>query len=393
LFVGNESLHLDRNPCRLYHNDGPGEDGEVTFSEVSVAAGVDVVGYVKGVVWGDVDNDGWLDLFASTLDGPNILLHNQGASGTAAFVEVGDRAGVAEPDDGFATWFFDYDNDGWLDLFVGDYASSYVEALPTQAVADLLGLPTDAERPRLYRNLGAASGRNDGRPAFADVSAAAGVDPVLLAMGANFGDLDNDGFLDFYVGTGAPDLSALVPNRMFRGDGRGGFQDVTTSGGFGHLQKGHGVAFADLDNDGDQDVFAVLGGAFSGDVYQNALFENPGHGNHWITLRLEGASANRSAIGARIRVDLALPDGERSVYATVGTGGSFGSASLQQEIGLGDAIAVRGAEVLWPGSGRQVYGELPMDRVVRLREGKEPVVIDLERLELRRHAMDGHAPQ
>jgi hypothetical protein len=88
LFVGNESVPGDRNPCKLYRNLGPGEDGEVTFAEVSAAAGVAAAGYVKGVAWGDVDNDGWLDLYVSTLFGPNFLFHNQGASGTATFVEV-----------------------------------------------------------------------------------------------------------------------------------------------------------------------------------------------------------------------------------------------------------------------------------------------------------------
>jgi hypothetical protein len=128
-------------------------------------------------------------------------------------------------------------------------------------------------------------------------------------------------------------------------------------------------------------------------VFRSALFENPGHGNRWITLRLEGVTANRSAIGARVRVDLATPGGGRSVFATVGTGGSFGSASLQQEIGLGDATAVRGVEVRWPGSGRQVFGPLPMDRVFRLREGDdEPVVVELERLRLRRGAPHRHGP-
>ncbi len=378
LFVGNESLPGDANPCELYRNNGPSEDGAVTFTEVAASAGVSAGGYVKGAVWGDFDNDGWIDLYLSRFLEPNLLFHNQGAAGEAAFREIAAEAGVAEPIHSFPTWFVDFDNDGWLDLFVADYSRSFLEALPSQIAADYLGLPTTAEKPRLYRNRGA-----DGSLAFEDVTAAAGLDHVLLAMGANFGDLDNDGYPDFYIGTGAPDFRALVPNRMFRNDGGKSFQDVTTSGGFGHLQKGHGIAFGDLDNDGDQDVFAVLGGAFSGDVYPDALFLNPGHGRRWITLRLEGTRANRSGVGARIRVELETPDGPWQVHATAGTGGSFGSSSLQQEIGLGDALAVRAVEVRWPGGGRQVFHGLAMDRIYRLVEGDpDPAVVELERLDL-----------
>ena len=123
-------------------------------------------------------------------------------------------------------------------------------------------------------------------------------------MGANFGDLDNDGWLDFYLGTGYPDYEGLIPNVMYRNRGGTGFADVTTAGGFGHLQKGHGVSFADLDNDGDQDVFEQMGGAYPGDGFADVLFENPGFGNHWIAVKLVGARSNRSAIGARIRVEI-----------------------------------------------------------------------------------------
>jgi hypothetical protein len=103
---------------------------------------------------------------------------------------------------------------------------------------------------------------NNGDGTFADVSHAAHVDKIVLAMGSNYGDLDNDGFLDFYLGTGTPDLTMLIPNRMFRNAGGKSFQDVTSSGGFGHLQKGHGVSFGDIDNDGDQDIYEDMGGAF-----------------------------------------------------------------------------------------------------------------------------------
>src|SRR5260221_8566643 len=135
-----------------------------------------------------------------------------------------------------------------------------------------MGLPYSSERPRLYHN------NHDGT--FSDVAKAAGLDHLLHAMGCNYGDLDNDGYLDFYLGTGDPSLGTLIPNRMFRNAQGRFFQDVTTSGGFGHLQKGHGVSFADFDNDGDQDIYTVIGGAYSGDHYRNVFFENPGHGNH-----------------------------------------------------------------------------------------------------------------
>jgi hypothetical protein len=163
-----------------------------------------------------------------------------------------------------------------------------------------------------------------------------------------------------------------MPNVMFRNDRGRAFQDVTTSGGFGHLQKGHGVSFGDVDGDGDQDVYTVMGGWYSGDGFPNALFENPGHGNHWITLRLEGVRSNRAAIGARIKVTTRTASGERDIHRVVGTGGSFGSSSLQQEIGLGRALTIRALEVRWPTSGAvQVFRDVPMDRVLRIREGAD----------------------
>jgi hypothetical protein len=194
-------------------------------------------------------------------------------------------------------------------------------------------------------------------------------------MGANFGDLDNDGFLDCYFGTGDPHFGTLVPNRMFRNAEGKAFQDVTTSGGFGHIQKGHGIGFGDLDNDGDQDIYAVMGGAFAGDVYQNILLENPGHGNHWITLRVQGRESNRSAIGARIRVTVQSPAGRRHIHATVGSGGSFGASSLQQEMGLGDASAIVAIQVQWPREdGLEDFPGVPLNGVYEILEGTAKLV-------------------
>jgi hypothetical protein len=195
-------------------------------------------------------------------------------------------------------------------------------------------------------------------------------------MGSNFGDLDNDGWLDFHVGTGEPDLAALAPNRMFRNAGGREFRDVTTSGGFGHLQKGHGVAFADLDEDGDQDVYAVMGGAFSGDGYRNVLYENPGHGNRWLKLRLEGVRANRAAIGSRITVTVLGSDGRRVLHRVVGSGGSFGASPLRQEIGLGRAERVERIEINWAGSNTvETFLDPPMETLIFIREGDAGFVV------------------
>jgi hypothetical protein len=183
------------------------------------------------------------------MGGPNRLFRNTGGA-APKFVDVTEKAGVAEPHMSFTTWFFDYDNDGWPDIFV----SGYWATVPN-IVREYLGDKANAkgDRPRLYRNNG------DGT--FTDVSCEARIDRLLLTMGANFGDLDNDGWLDFYLGTGAAPLTNIVPHQMFRNAGGRHFQNVTTSGGFGHLQKGHAVAFGDIDNDGTQDVFEMIGGA------------------------------------------------------------------------------------------------------------------------------------
>ena len=365
LFIGNESEPGDPHPCELYHNNRDG-----TFTNKAVDLGNPDFGYVKGVAWGDYNNDGRQDLYVSILGSDNMLFRNDGRRAPAGpagedwrFTNVAREAGVVEPRSSFPTWFWDYDNDGWLDIFVGGYAFTDVGEVAKM----YLGVPNRCDMPRLYRN------RGDGT--FADVTHAVHLDRLALPMGANFGDLDNDGYPDCYFGTGEPRLQVLLPNRMFRNAEGTVFQDVTTAGGFGHLQKGHGVAFGDFDNDGDQDIFEVIGGAFDADVGVSVLFLNPGHGNHWITLRVEGRRSNRAAIGTRIRVRVSTGKGSRDIYAVVGSGGSFGGNSLQQEIGLGRATAIETIEVMWPATGeKQTFRDAALDRVYKIVEG-EPALM------------------
>jgi hypothetical protein len=342
-----------RNRGRLYRNKGDG-----TFRDVALAAGVANDGFGKGVAWGDYDDDGLPDLYVSNLGQPNRLYRNQ-RDGT--FRDVASALRVTEPIDGFACWFWDFDDDGRLDLWVNPN-----KATLSEVIKDQLGEPTTGERPRLYRNVGGSEG-------FRDVTAEVGLDRVVLPMGCNFGDFDNDGFLDIYLGTGRPSFSYLMPNLMFRNvDGRR-FEDVTAATGTGHLQKGHGVAFADWDSDGDVDLFVQAGGAAPGDRAHGVLFQNPGHGRHWLTIRLVGTRSNRAALGAKIRVDLKAPGGATaSRYRTITAGSSFGGNPLACTVGLGAAEAIQAVVVDWPaGSTRQTLRGVPLDRAVEIVEGRD----------------------
>jgi hypothetical protein len=362
LFVAHESKPDDPNPSQLFHNNHDG-----TFTEVAAPSGLGNLGFVKGVAWGDFNNDGRPDLYVSVKGGPNFLFRNDGplhpgasASTGWKFTNVAQAAGVDHQRDSFATWFFDYDNDGWPDIFVAGYSYRAYEDIG----AFEIGHPYHAETPRLYRN------HHDGT--FEDVTAKVHLDRAILPMGANFGDLDNDGWLDLYLGTGESSYRGLLPNRMFRNERGIGFQDVTTSGGFGNLQKGHAVAFGDLENNGNEDVFEEMGGAFPGDTYQSILYHNPGHGNHWLTVSLEGVQTNRAAFGARICLTVATAHGSRNIYRTVGYGSSFGGNPLRQHIGIGVALRVEKLEVTWPTSQVvQSFTNIPADQTVFLREGEK----------------------
>ncbi len=368
LFIGNETGPNESHPCELFHNQGDGTFVDIAQQTPRLEKGqspqnMALEGYIKGVAFGDYDEDGRPDLFVSRIDGPNLLLRNNGptSGGRWSFQDVSQEAGITAPFRSFPAWWFDYNNDGHLDIFVSGfrYSSSGWVA------QDYLGMDNKGVKARLYRGHGNGS--------FDDVTASMHLDHVFLTMGCNFGDLDEDGWLDMYLSTGEPDFQALYPNRMLRNDGGQGFQDVTTSTRMGHLQKGHGIAFSDFDNDGDQDIYAVMGGAFSGDVFPNALFENPGHDRHSLVLRLEGVRSHRSAIGTLVRVDIEEKAGtKRTIYSRVGTGGSFGSATLRREIGLANAQSILNVTLSWPSGTTQELGPLDLDSWWKVREGEPP---------------------
>ena len=341
------------NRCRLYRNLRDG-----TFVEEAEKAGVVNERCAKGAAWGDFDGDRRLDLFVSNMGQECRLYHNDGGG---RFRDVAREVGITGASMSFACWFWDYDNDGLLDLYVNDYQAGMAEVVASAAGVNRPG----GHRPRLYRNLGTSG--------FQDVCATAGLARAMVPMGCNFGDIDNDGWLDIYLGTGGMCYEYLVPNLMFKNvDGRR-FEDVTVSSQTGHLQKGHGVSFADWDGDGDLDLFCELGGAVPGDKSYNLLFQNPGHGRHWLKVKLIGTATNRAALGAKIKVDVKSADGStRSVHRTVGNNSSFGGNSLVESIGLLDAMHVAELSVTWPTSGtRQIFRDVAADQLVMITEGSD----------------------
>jgi tetratricopeptide (TPR) repeat protein len=344
LFVGNEDA-----PAQLFLNNRNG-----TFRDIAAAAGVQRTAFTKGVAAGDYDNDGFPDLYVSNFRGANLLYRN---NGDRTFTEVAAAAGVPGADRGFPAWFFDYDNDGWEDLFAASYFLSLEET-----ARSYLGQPLNAAPMKLYRNAG------NGR--FVDVTQAAGLNKALMPMGSNFGDIDNDGFLDIYLGTGSPSYVSLAPSMLLRNRGGRSFVDVTVSSGTGEMHKGHGVGFADLDGDGDEEIVFKVGGAAPGDAHAFRLFENPGHGNDWLGIKLVGVRSNRAAIGARLTVTVEGAGGaRRSIHRTVNSGGSFGASPLEQHIGLGKAPGTVEVEVRWPASGtRQTFTAVTKNQVIEIRE-------------------------
>jgi len=344
LFIANEG-----SPSQLFLNKGDG-----TFVDISHQAGIDKTAFSKAVVSADYDNDGYADFYVSNFNGPNFLYHN---NGNLTFTEVAEQTGVQAPWMSFAAWFFDYDNDGLPDLFVTSYYYSVEEV-----ARSYMGLPRRGETLKLYKNLGNGN--------FRDVTEETGLDRVFMPMGSNFGDIDNDGYLDIYLGVGDPSFLSVMPNVLLHNDGGKHFTDITASSGTGAMAKGHGIAFADLGNTGDEDIVAVMGGPTAGDRFPARVFRNPGgHGNDWISLHLVGVKSNRSAVGAHITVTVDNGGVRRNICRTVGTGGSFGASPFQQHIGLGKSAHIENIEIWWPASKtKQTFRNVQPNQFLEIRE-------------------------
>ena len=317
-----------------------------------------------GFAIGDYDKDGWPDVFVGGWNYPHRLYHNLG-DGT--FEEVAARSGFAYPEWEslrYVCFFFDYNNDTYPDVLMTRLASwpdvllglseryfSAPEALREKLFRDA---------PKLYRN------NRDGT--FTNVSREAGLLYPAGTMGANVADLDNDGYQDFYLATGDPNVALMEPDRFYHNNGDGTFTDWTFATGLGNVGKGHGVTFVDIDGDGDLEIYVPEGGFVHADLWENAFYLNlQTTGNRWLHIDLEGVKCNRDAVGT----SLTIIAGGMTQLRQVKGGRGFGSSdSPTVEFGLAKADIVERLEIRWPSGLRQEFTDVPVNQRIFVREGQ-----------------------
>jgi hypothetical protein len=328
----------------LYHNNHDG-----TFTDISQKAGISPHrGNGLGVVFGDYDDDGWVDGFVANDTTPNFLYRNDGKGG---FKEAALASGVAVASDGrpragMGTDFGDVDGDGRLDLIVTNH---------------------ELEMHTLFRNLG--------KGLFADATLESGVGRETLpyvGFGAQFLDYDNDGDLDLAIINGhvmndsghfRPGSKEAQRKLLFRNDGKGRFVEVGRAAGPGFAVEAVGrmLAVADIDNDGDLDILVTNNG---GPV---ELLRNDTAPGHALLLRLVGTSGNRGAVGARIR----LTAGSVSQVREIKAGSSYlGQSDLRAHFGLGQAIRADRIEIRWPGGETEVVENAAANQILTVTEGR-----------------------
>ena len=332
----------------LYRNNGDG-----TFTNTAETAGVANTGNSLGTAWGDYDKDGYIDLHVINYGQSNVLYRN---NGDGTFTDVTATTGMnLSVTDAFVTFFLDVDNDADLDLFISNSG-----AFQAFIAGQITGSAThDSDRQVLYRNNG------DGT--FTDVTKESGLYHAYGAMGANFGDINSDGYVDIYLATGAPQMGRLERDALFQNNGDGTFTDATTALGLGNIGKGHGVTFGDADADGDVDIYVPVGGAFIGDQWHNLFYQNTGTGNNYLTLKLVGVQSNRDGIGAKVTLNV----GDSTIYREVSGGCGFGSTnSLPLEIGLGKHTKVDTLEIIWPSGQVDTHRNLSVNQELLVTEGK-----------------------
>jgi hypothetical protein len=351
---------LDAN--RLFRNDG----GDVFTDATSGPLGD--TGDGRGVAWGDYDNDGNVDLYVVNYGGQNKLLRNEG-DGT--FTDATTSPVDAGTTDGYAASWGDVDDDGDLDLYVVNDGGNYlfrndggvfvdVTAGPLGDGGDGRGVAwgdydNDGDLDLYLANNGTGNAlmRNDGSLTFADVTGGVALGDTGAGRGVGWADFDLDGDLDIYYANYGGE------NNLVKNKGGDEFQVVTTEP-LGDSGAGVGLAWGDVDADGDLDIY------HSRDGESNILFRNEYHqGNHWLQVKLVGTVSNGAGIGARVRV---VSGGGAQIREISGGGGLYSQNSLHASFGLGEVDVVDSLQVSWPSGEYQETTLVSADTLITMVE-------------------------
>ncbi len=311
----------------LYHNNRDG-----TFTRVTNGAIVTDVGSSVSCAWADYDQDGYPDLFVANSGGEDNVLYHNDREGSFTRVTDGDVAN--DGGDSYCAAWGDLDNDGDLDLFVGNFLQNNF----------------------LYENNG------DGT--FSALQNTGAVTDGGGSLACAWGDLDNDGLLDLVVANVHP------PQFLYQNVGNGTFRRMTNGVFVLDYSPSQGILPADYDDDGDLDLLVV-----KAEGQTSGLYQNSGNTNHWIKVRCRGIRSNRSAIGTVIRVKAQIRGVAQWQVRQIAGGQGTGEVSPEALFGLGDASQVDVIEVTWPTGSRQTYYRLTADQKLVIQEAP-PLVAD-----------------
>ena len=317
--------------------------GNLQFQEVSASIGISSANATEvGVAPTDINNDGWIDIFTGNRSSVlNKLFLNDG---TGNFTDITVSAGIDEVGLGMGVLSFDYDNDLDMDLYWTTWPG---DTEPFQPNA-------------LYQNQGDNTFLNK-------TIESATQDESGWGISCNAGDIDNDRFEDFFVSNGFSDLS--TQSILYRNTNGILFEDITTAV-LGNIKwDARGVAFADYDNDGDIDICLTGGAGVDTKLWRNDTVNS----NNWVSLKLEGVTCNRSAIGARIEVTANSLTTVKEVSGGVGRG-SFNS--LPVEFGLGNATTIDNIKIVWPNGVTENYNTIGINQIHAIKEGDSTLSVD-----------------
>ncbi|MCI4670108.1 MAG: FG-GAP-like repeat-containing protein [Bacteroidia bacterium] len=429
---GWEDIYLTRRPGanRLFKNIGG------SFVDVANSAGVDASVDTKIALWADFDNDGWLDLFLANRKGVDDMLYKN--NGDGSFSDVSIQAGIQHKGDPFAAITGDVDNDGYLDIYIAHFGGQNVLwrnngnmtftdiTVQAGATSNLIAmgatfvdfdkdgdldiyLTHDGYGPNIMYS-------NDGKGNFIDVAPGIGADIAAFGMGVDVGDINNDGWPDLYI-------TNLYPNKLLLNKGNGAYQDITDSAGVGDPGMGWGAAFFDADNDGFQDIYFSNTPAYPNILYKNngdSTFSNISEGTvlssqrgngfglasfdynkdgrvdillansndtvgvqlfrndtendfHWFAVKLNSNRLNNSAIGAKAEIFA----GNHYAIDMVSGGSSWAAQhSPQLHFGLKNHTLIDSLVITWPDGEREIHVNLQVDQLFEATQLGNPASIE-----------------